>query len=401
MGGNIFVFGVWGTVVFLKRDHSLSARTVIMAAIVGFVALSIVAFVTHPTRSQDIYWSLLLGKGFSYYGVNPYQTPAGLFSGDAWAYPVLTWKDMPMIYGPIWMLFIAGITMFAHSLDSALVLTRMGYLFLLVVAGFMFWKILAQIGLTDRMRANLLLLLAWNPFLIQAGFVDLHNDILVMVAILASYYFLLNKKYDLSIITLLLGSLVKYSPLLLIVVPLFCWIKEEYHKPLKLFVKLSVVFLILVGIVVISYAPFGGLTLSNFIGLSDQVDRIGLATEYLSGTAVVLKLFALSFKELRLLGIVLAMLIMAWSVWKKQTLKAYTIPFLAIFFFATPWFQPWYLLWIFPLILISWPNIWFVILTASALLMPELLSPSVVSLMVLIGSVIFLFWRSVFVSVHE
>ena len=381
---------------FLRRDRRLSARTVVIVALIGFGILALIALATHPTRSQDIYWSLLLAKGFSYYGINPYQVDAGTFSEDAWAYPVLTWKDIPMIYGPIWTLFVAGVTTLASSLGGALILVKLGYLLLLIALGFIIWKILTEHGFTARDRSDLFLLFAWNPFLIQAGLIDLHNDIFIMVAIAASYYFLLRKKYGLSILALFFGGLVKYSPLLLVVIPLFYWIKDEYHKPLRLLGGLLITALITVAMVVISYSFFGGLTLANFIGLSTQIDRIGLETEYLSGTAVILKFFELSFKQLRLLGVVLAISAIAWCIRRGLALEAYVVPFLSILFFTTPWFQPWYLLWIFPLILVAWPNPWFIVLTSASLLMPELVSPSIASLLVLTGATVFFFWRFVF-----
>src|SRR5437868_8591660 len=41
-----------------------------------FAVLALIALFTRPTRSQDIYWSLLMGKAFSHFHLNPYRITA-------------------------------------------------------------------------------------------------------------------------------------------------------------------------------------------------------------------------------------------------------------------------------------------------------------------------------------
>ena len=89
-----------------------------------FFGLALVAFFTHPTRSQDIYWSLLMGKAFARFHLNPYRITTAVLGNDPWAYPVLTWKDLSMMYGPLWTLFVGGIASLAQTLGTAIFLAK-------------------------------------------------------------------------------------------------------------------------------------------------------------------------------------------------------------------------------------------------------------------------------------
>lgn len=377
----------------------ISPRTVLYTGIIVFVFILPIVLFTHPTRSQDVYWSLLLAKGYSTYGLNPYETQVDILSNDSWAYPVLTWKDFPMVYGPLWALPIIGITYLSHSLGLVLILTKALFIMVVSLAVYIFYRILYLADFPEEKRAKYTVFFLWNPFLIQAGLIDLHNDVFVLLAVLASYFFFLKKKYAISILTLVLGSLVKYTPAILILIPLYGLIISR-KSIWNLFLKIILVGIASVSLAAVLYVPFGGIKSSNLESLIKQ-GNVSMLSEHLPGTSVLLHYFPIPLDKLRLLGILIAEILIILCIKRRKFLSAYVLPFLVIFFFATPWFQPWYFLWILPLIFILWPSIWIVLITAFLILTPELISPSIASLTLLAGVLSYLYLKFTFSRTSE
>lgn len=340
--------------------------------LIVFLGLAVIAIFTHPTRSQDIYWSLLLGKGFSHFHLNPYTTQPILLAKDAWAYPVLTWKDIPMIYGPIWALVIIVATWFTNSLAAALLTMKLFFVLVVGLSGYLVWKIGG---------AKPLALFLWNPFVIQIALVDLHNDALIMLSFLASYWFLQKKNYAASMLALILGGFVKYIPWLFLLIPLWYLFKDK-QLGAKRYTHLGIAAIMGVALTGLLYAPFGGFSWHNFAGLATQVENIGLASQYLPGTGLLIAFLQLNFAQLHWLGLGLALVVMIWCLYKNKTLLAYILPILVILFFATPWFQSWYSLWVLPLMILAWSPFIIVVVSIFLLFTPELVSPATMSLII-------------------
>ncbi len=352
------------------------------AVLVGGCALLVLtALFTHPTRSQDVYWNLLLGKGFSHYQMNPYATRAETLGKDTWAYPVLIWKDVTMIYGPIWTMLVGAASALTDSLGTALFTMKAVYAGVFALCELLFWKITGLLDLSENRRYQLAFLLAWNPFVIQIALVDLHNDLFLVLSFLASYYFLLKKNYGLSMLALLLGGFIKYVPWLFLVIPAYYLLRGNSKAAQK--------FNIIAGtgafgalLAWLLFLPFGGPKLGNIIGFTDQVEKLGMASQFLPGTELLIGLFGFSYFQIRLYGIVAAVALMLWCLYRNKPLLAFTVPLLFIFFFGTPWFQPWYGLWVLPLLALYLPLGALVAFSIFLLATPELLSPADASLLI-------------------
>ena len=70
-------------------------------------------------------------------------------------------------------------------------------------------------------------LFLWNPFLLIEVANSGHNDILVLLAVLASIYCILYRRFKLSTAALTLGFLVKFSTALLLPIPLLLILRKE------------------------------------------------------------------------------------------------------------------------------------------------------------------------------
>lgn len=209
-----------------------------------FMAISIVAIWTNPTRSQDLYWNLALGKAYAVHDLNPYVTSPQMLSSDPWTKPVLVWRNLPMTHGPLWTLLMAAIAKLGLSLQASIIATKMVMFSALSVSIILLWRIMDMHGFSKEKKAALLVFFAWNPFVIQNCLVDVHSDLLMMLSILSSYYFLMRKKYSLSIISLILGGFIKYTSLLLLPIPLFELISQKKTALKKKFSSLVIVALI-------------------------------------------------------------------------------------------------------------------------------------------------------------
>jgi len=363
-----------------------------------FSGLAIMAFFTHPTRSQDIYWSLLMGKAFAQFHLNPYRITTAVLSDDPWAYPVLTWKDLQMMYGPIWTLFVGGIASLAHTLGTAIFLAKASFLASATASGWIFWKIMGHLEFSLARKLQLFALVAWNPFIIQTVLVDMHNDAFLLLTVLASCYFFLRKDFALSAFLLGIGTFIKYTPLLLLPLPCVYLIAEGRRRPLWTACKFVVLALVGLSLLFVLYMPFGGFTREVYTGIQKQFASIGLPTQYLPGTTIVLEVFPMSLNSLYVVGLFLAITAEIVCIAKQKLLLAFTLPFLLIFFFASPWFQPWYVLWILPILALYLTPVAFALLSVFLVLTPELFSPSSTALAFLTGTFVYHFFRFAFLS---
>lgn len=351
-------------VTFLKHWSERMILTVLLGI---FSLMAICAVWSHPTGSQDIYWSLLLAKGLSQYQQNPYQTSPAQLSFDDWSGTVEMWRDLPMIYGPLWVVVLTGITALGLSLGGTLIVVKLVSLTLLIGLGWIFWKIMILHNFTKLRRYQLLLLLAWNPVIFQLFIVDVHNDIFTLFGILLSYYFLLKRGYAWSIAALLVVGLVKYIPWFIIPVPLFFWMKAQSTWPRKLWVVFgtgcaSIVFIFL------AYAPFG-FSLLNLAGITNEFSQRGTEVSAIYLAYLLEYGIHLSISQIRLISLAAGLIAMGWSLKRGKILLGYTLPYIAILLFTT-WFQPWYLLWIFPLLALYVPTPLMFALTVFMLLTP-------------------------------
>ena len=380
---SVYVFSVFFVALWLvlRKISGVSEKWLKIILLGGFAIIAVIAMLTHPTRSQDIYWSLLLGKGFSHFHLNPYTTQPLALEKDSWAYPILAWKDMTMMYGPVWTLLVSGVSAVTDSLSVALLIMKFIFVGAFVFSVVLFWKIMALLNIPRTKCYQLVFLFMWNPFVIQCVLVDLHNDIFLMLSLLASYYFLLKKHHGASMMALILGGFVKYVPWFFLIIPVYYLLRDtrQGNKRFNTLIRLCVIGLFSLWLF---YLPFGGLNPQNLLGLSSQVENVGFSSQFLPGTTLVTVLFGTSFAQDRWFGIFLMLIALVWCLYKNKPLLAYTLPIIFLLFFGTPWFQPWYGLWVLPLFMLYAPVFVVIAVVIFLLVTPELVSPATASIQI-------------------
>ncbi|MDI6820595.1 MAG: glycosyltransferase [Patescibacteria group bacterium] len=374
-----FIFFIFSIFIWhvTKKIKNLPQKFATFLIATVFIAISLIAIFTKPTRSQDIYWNLLLTKGFTEQGLNPYKTTPEILKNDPWSPPVKDWRNLSMTHGPLWIIFLSIFTTLKLSLNTSLIFIKLIYFLILLFSGFLIFRLMNEFNFDAVKKNQLLLVLAWNPILFQTALIDLHNDVFILFSILISFFFFTRKKYELSTLSLIIGGFIKYAPWLLIPLPLFYLLKGGNVKKNIIKIILGIgVFLLLAFIF---YLPFG-FSEKNFVGLSVELSE--RSNYFFSLPSTIIFLLFLNPLQIKFLGIILGFFAIYYCIQKNKPFLGYLLPFLLIFLFATPWFQPWYVLWILPLLALSWSVEAILLFSTILILMHEAMPSLIISLLI-------------------
>jgi hypothetical protein len=371
-----FLYGIFGfSLLAIKTTHykRLLSYLLVLASITA-----IFAWLTFPTGSQDLYWNLFVGKISTLHHLDPYATTPGMYPSHPWHTPVRQWNNVPMIYGPLWTMFILAVS-FPAVLGSAVILTKFIFLLVLVLSAFILWKILGLHQFSFEKKVTLFGLFCLNPTLLTQVLVDGHNDIFLLLLILLSYLFVMKKKYYYSIIMIILASFIKYTPALLVLVPLWYMFSERPLSKKELFSRIanvSIIFLISFGALWpwIAHTQF-----LHSIAAESQSQEANALYRYAPGAYALRDTFSFDTATIRMISAGLAVLVAFYLLFKRKVISIYTVPFAVMFLFVS-WFQPWYFLWILPLALFEWSAGLFIVATLSTMLVTSTVGPIILLL---------------------
>lgn len=217
--GAVLLVGAAVAFVYAARvawRGELSVRTVI---VVG-VLLHLLALVIPLFLSRDVYSYSYYGRMVSEYGVNPYQWTPGHFLQDPfYRYVSHFWVDSPSVYGPAFSALAGGVTEVASGVVAAV----KGFKLVAAVASVatMVLVVMAAGRVRPERAAFAGLLVGWNPVIIFHNVAGGHNDALVGLAVAGAALLLLTRRDLLATAVLVVGSLVKATaviPLLVLLV---------------------------------------------------------------------------------------------------------------------------------------------------------------------------------------
>ena len=161
------------------------------ALIAGAVALHLLALVVPPVASKDVYAYSFYGKVQSAYGANPYLSFPDQHPFDLW-HPFWSWRLTGPVYGPPFLLLLRGVAAVSgESLLTWVILMKV----LLTVAELgavaLLVGLLRARGASGTAQGWPILLIAWNPMVLQAIPMSAHVDsllLLVLAAAIAAHY---------------------------------------------------------------------------------------------------------------------------------------------------------------------------------------------------------------------
>ena len=322
--------------------------------------ISLIFVIVVPFLSSDVFYYLGVGRLDSAYGQNPYYVTIKDFveSGNNSQYleqdTVLAkgyendWGSTTVVYGPVWTLvckIVAGISF--GNIDIALLLFKLLNMSIHLVNCYLIYKLTG--------KKLFVLLYGLNPYMFIEGIANVHNDIYVVTCILSSLYFLLKKKNIIvSIIFLALATAIKYFAILLLPFIIIYYFRDK--KPLERLKKCFLYGMLFVFIVAITYVLYIQ-DLQVLSGIMAQQEKFAknfyiMLMEYFDIPNLVSnvnKVFLISF-------IIIYFFTCLTLLYKKQIkfreeMRKTEYFLVAFLFLLITNFQPWYIMWLFPLMM--------------------------------------------------
>lgn len=237
-----------------RRARGRAAWGVVLG---GWLAFSLLLTFLMPFDAADIFDNIVHGRILGLYGENPFIRVGADFLEDPFV-PYMAWGKSPSAYGPLWELLAAPAARLAARLagDSAPVniifFKWLGGLFYAAALGIA--AALLRRKAPDRALAGVLLL-AWNPVALYETLGNGHNDMAMVVWILGAAWALAERRYTLALLSLVLGALVKYIPVLLAPAAFFIALRALPRPKERLGFTLRSG-LLCAGLAALAYAPF-------------------------------------------------------------------------------------------------------------------------------------------------
>src|SRR3989344_2351550 len=217
-----FTFFIINLYLFFKKRAS--------AAYLKFsiVANTVILIFAYPFLSHDLFNYMFDAKIILNYHANPYTHRPLDFPSDEWL-RFMHWVHRYSPYGPLWLLYslipaTLGFGKFILNFFAFKIFIGIFHL----VNSYLIFKILGKINKKYQLLGTAFY--ALNPILLIEGVINSHNDIVLATFLLLPVYFLTFKKPLLSFVAIILGTLIKYIPLL----NLPWLIRENFSKNKKI-----------------------------------------------------------------------------------------------------------------------------------------------------------------------
>jgi hypothetical protein len=267
----IYALLIVGYVVALRLILGLRDRRPHQAVgiiVVGWLLSSAALLGAYPGESFDIFDYVFRGRMIVEYGASPLATAPAMFQNQPF-YNYITWRGQVDTYGPLWEYASGAVAWVVHYVfgraDSHVAYV-VGYRLLAVLLTGLCGLLIALIVRRSAPQLVPAALLAWlwNPLLLIATAIGAHNDLLMLVAILAALLLFQRQRWVWGLLALVLAAHVKLTALLVLPV-LGLWLLRRcgWVHTLRICALALVVTLPLSWLL---YAPFGGwLTLRRML----------------------------------------------------------------------------------------------------------------------------------------
>ncbi|NJN95901.1 MAG: hypothetical protein HC875_18235 [Anaerolineales bacterium] len=346
----VWAFLIQGGLYWLgwRLALQLRGRAAWLIVLGGTLAFSSALLFLYPLDAADIFDNIMHGRILGIYQANPFREVAKQFAADPF-YPYVAWRRTPSAYGPIWEILAGGVARLTGDgiVANVLAFKLLNGLFLALSIGLVA-LILRRVA-PERALAGVVLL-AWNPVVLYESIGNGHNDIVMAVWLLAAAWAMLNRRYTLAVLALLVGALIKFIPLLLLPLALVIALRHLPNLSARLRF-LGITSLTAIALIVAAYSPFwyglAGLGLDR---------RAELFTASLPAVIRAWLYLTWGVKDIGwIIGLVAAGLTGLFVLWQSR--RAWANPSwlsfaeagfnILIFYLLVTclWFQQWYAIW--------------------------------------------------------
>lgn len=386
-------YGIYALAILLLRRIRIDEvpRTYTWIWSVAIIGGMIYIF-TPAMLSRDIFVYAGYGRVLAIHHANPYFIPLSAFPQDPFN-TLDDWHRVPSAYGPVWQLLCTCISWLVgdQPLGYLLSYRALGLLshlanIALVIA------ILRSLKGSPRTVALGALLYAWNPLVLEESALGGHNDTFMLSFILLGIVFAAQaiqrptqptgwrlRSYLPAIFTLTLATLIKFTaaPLILLLLVLLASTlyrqarvqgKELHASARTILLPLLSAMLVSGAVVLLLYIPFwigwsikdivasftsppssSGAYGSILFALQESIRLEGLPAQ--PWAAFLMKLFSQHsiWSAMNLLALSIVLVCSSLWLWRKPTITRYMITGLATLgtlLLVTPWFFPWYVIWL-------------------------------------------------------
>lgn len=357
----IFILAILSMLYFIiiKNRKEVFKSTKKMFIFIAIIAIIFVAVL--PFTCSDIFYYLGIGRLDSTYGQNPYYTTIKDFveqednrqyleSDTVLAQGYINdWADSTVVYGPVWTLickFISAISF--GNIDFGLLVFKLVNVLVHLTNCYLIYKI--------SNRKMFTLLYGLNPFVLIEGIACVHNDMFVVLFILMALYFLVKRKnLVVSVVFLAMATAIKYFAIILLpFMVIYHFREEKTWKRLGRCIQYGLLFLAVLAIPYLFYIQDWQVLSGLFI----QQEKLAksfyiIITEYfreptLSPTTVNHVLLG-AFTIIYFFTCVI--LLNKKEIKFRKEMKKANYFIMAFLFLLITNFQPWYILWLFPLLM--------------------------------------------------
>lgn len=212
MNGLVFVvFFASLTITYLlivkKSEQESLKKIFVFIAIISFIAVLIL-----PNNSTDVFYYMGSGRLDAKYDLNPYEN---LFCDNQAQHmddnivasaPSLKTN---FLYGSLWA-FICRVmsSIPVNNEITMLLIFKFANFIIHILSCFMIFKMTKS--------KKMVLLYGLNPLILYEGLINCHNDLFMVFFIISALFFKHEKKTGLAVMSLALGALIKYVPVLLL-----------------------------------------------------------------------------------------------------------------------------------------------------------------------------------------
>lgn len=328
------IFIIILTIVYLIISLNAKKDNNIKKAFLFIILISVLSGIILPNNSTDVFYYMGVGRLDAKYDVDIYESN---FNEKQKEYlddeivaksPEINHK---FIYGVVW----EKICKFVGSIpiNSELILL---YIFkiLNIIVHILNCYLIYKITKSKK----LLYLYGLNPLVLFEGIINCHNDIYLILFMLIAIYLKKRDKIGLATLSIAIGSMIKYTPM--IILP-YILIDKKWKEKIKYLIGFALVFLIV-----------NVLLTGDITKILSVLNQTGKYSNSLYLELILMNVPANIIQLSNLVGKIIFVIIFVIAVFNKKCKNAQTYLYLLMLFLllAITNFKAWYIMWLFGLI---------------------------------------------------
>jgi alpha-1,6-mannosyltransferase len=347
----LYLTALW---LVLRAERPLPGGQLTLGLLLVVVPLGLVAALLpgYPLLSSDIFKYIFDGRIMVVYHENPFIKVPADYPDDRF-YDLVYWKAVVNAHGPIWRVLEAiSAQVGGERCENAVLAMKLWpALAYLATVGVLFRMLRAA---WPQRALPLTLAYAWCPLVVLEAIQNGHNDVVAALPVLLALWAARADRWPLAVVLVAAGFLVK--PLAAVAGPAL--LVAAWRAGPRPFRDLIIGAGVAAGLVLLAYAPFYA-GIDTFQGMERgsifSASPGELAVIALEAAGWPLDRAMLVARLLAGGGFATLALAALWAVWQRRLglaggLGAVLFAYLLL---GSQWFNPWYLLWLLPVALLT------------------------------------------------